>query len=130
MIREEKRSVPFKDDRPGYEWYYAFLARNPHLVDTMSETPLEISRAKLTTPQMDNWYRGFRDFLSSLNLLNSPRYKATKVIGPLTATSVPHVTGGSSKERLTAMFCANAEGKIMPPFLFIRDPDHRAVIPP
>ena len=43
--------------------------------------------------------------------------KATKVIGPMTATSVPNVTGGSSKERLTAMFCANAEGKIMPLFL-------------
>ena len=28
-----------------------------------------------------------------------------------------HVTGGSSKDRLTTMFCANTEGKIIPPFL-------------
>ncbi|KAK3096946.1 hypothetical protein FSP39_005022 [Pinctada imbricata] len=130
VVKKERRKSPFTDDRPGYEWYYAFLARNSHLVDTMPETPLEYSRSKLTRQEIDKWYTGFRDFLLSKHLLTKPAQiwnadetgftmgtKASKVIGPTKAVSIPHVTGGSSKERLTAMFCANADGKMMPPFL-------------
>ena len=42
--------------------------------------------------------------------------RAGKVVGPASRSApVPHVT--SSKDRLTAMFCGNADGQMIPPFL-------------
>ena len=46
--------------------------------------------------------------------------KAGKVIGPVNCPrtfQIPHVSGSGSKERLTAMYCANAAGQMMPVFL-------------
>lgn len=46
--------------------------------------------------------------------------KAGKVIGPTRSsqnTSVPHVSGGHSKQRITVMFCGCADGSMIPPFL-------------
>ena len=32
IVMAEKRVTPFKDGRPGYSWYYAFMARNDHII--------------------------------------------------------------------------------------------------
>ena len=55
---QEKRKTPFTDGMPGYDWYYGFMARNCHIIDMRTETPLEISRSKLTRKAMDRWYIG------------------------------------------------------------------------
>ena len=133
IVTEEKRVTPFKDGRPGYSWYYAFMARNDHIVGRRKEVPLEYSRSRLTKEQMDRWYHDYREFLVTKQLLDKPASiwnadecgftmgsKAGTVIGPVRTQKsfqVPHVTGSSSKERLTTMFCCSAAGVIMPPFL-------------
>ena len=51
--------------------------------------------------------------------------KPGKVIGPVKSVvsgNCPHVSGGSSKERLTVLYSANAEGQMMPPFFVYPEP--------
>ena len=138
IVRKDKRKTLFKDGRPGYEWYYAFMARNSHMVGCRHEVPLEYSRAKLTSADMDKWYHNFREFVTAKGLLEKPERiwnadecgfamgsKAGKVIGPVKCSDsfqVPHVTGSSSKARLTVMFCGSAGGQMMPPFLVYPSP--------
>ena len=133
IVKEENRSTPFTDGRPSYEWSYAFMARNSHIVQSRKEVPLEYSRSKLTREKLERWYIGFRNFLTTEELLDKPERiwnadetgfnmgsKTGKVIGPSkakTPSQVPHCTGGSSKDRLTVMFSCNADGQMMPPFM-------------
>ncbi|KAK3086373.1 hypothetical protein FSP39_017497 [Pinctada imbricata] len=129
ILNKDKRKNPFKDNLPGYDWYYAFMARNGGIVDIRRETVLEVSRSRLTRQDVDRWYISFRKFLSSKGLIEKPAQiynadetgftmgsRAGKVVGPASRSApVPHVT--SSKDRLTAMFCGNADGQMIPPFL-------------
>ena len=56
VVRKEKRETSFRDERPWYDWNYAFLERNSQIVQIKNETPLESSRAKLTKESTDKWY--------------------------------------------------------------------------
>ena len=87
---------------------------------------------------MDSWYGTFRDFLIVQDLIDKPPVAwnadetgfsmastAGKVIGPARSKVLshkPHVSGGSSKQRLTVMFCGSADGRIMPPFMVYPEP--------
>ncbi|KAK3099982.1 hypothetical protein FSP39_012930 [Pinctada imbricata] len=129
VLIKDQRPNPFKDNTPGYDWYYAFMARNRRIVDLRKETPLDYSRSKLTRAEIDQWYIEFRDFLTTKGLIDKPGQifnadetgftmgsKAGKVIGPAErSASVPHVS--VTKDRLTAMFCGNADGAMIPPLL-------------
>ena len=33
IIQKDERPTPFKDSRPGKDWYYQFLKRHPELVE-------------------------------------------------------------------------------------------------
>jgi len=135
IVRKENRSTPFKDMRPGHDWYYGFMARNAHIVQPRTETPLEMCRAKLTKTKTDQWYSKFRDFLIKKDLIEKPTriWNADetgfsmgsilgKVIGPTRKGQVPHISGGHSKQRYTVMFCGAADGKMMPPFFIYPEP--------
>ena len=144
FVKKDKRKTPFKDGRPGYDWYYAFLKRNENIVELRNETPLESCRAKLIKEQTDRWYNKFRDFLMSKDLLNSPSriYNADetgfslgsvagRVIGSSRihgSSQIPHVTG-KSKQRITVMFCGAANGAMLPPFIIYPDPKPRGYNP-
>ncbi|KAJ8311780.1 hypothetical protein KUTeg_010661 [Tegillarca granosa] len=138
VVVKETRKTPFKDGRPGYDWYHAFMERNAHIVKPTFEKELESSRAKVSKDQTDIWYGKFRDFLKALNLLDKPNRiynadetgfsmgsKAGKVIGPQWLKQVPHISGGRSKERYSVMFTACAERKTMSPFFVYPEPKPR-----
>ncbi|XP_062605485.1 uncharacterized protein LOC134267284 [Saccostrea cucullata] len=138
IMKKDKRENPFKDDRPSWDWYYGFLRRNSHIIQKRTETPLEISRAKVTVKEIDEWFDKYKIFMSDNHLLDKPERvynadetgftmgsKSGQVIGPakkVNAAPVPHVSGGRSKERVTVMYCANAEGTIIPPFFVFSKP--------
>ena len=145
VVTKEKRQTPFTDNRPSHDWYHSFLNRNSHIIQIRSETPLEYCRAKLTKEKMDSWYGTLRDFLIVQDLIDKPSRiwnadetgfsmasTAGKVIGPArskVSSHVPHVSGGSSKQRLTVMFCGSADGRIMPPFMVYPEPCPRGYNP-
>lgn len=138
IMKNDKRRKTFKDGRPSWDWYYAFMKRNKHIVQKRKETPLEISRAKVTTEEVDGWFHNYRMFMSDNHLMDKPERvynadetgftmgsKSGEVIGPAKKVQkepVPHVSGGRSKERVTVMYCANAEGSILPPFFVFARP--------
>ncbi|XP_060604840.1 uncharacterized protein LOC132757544 isoform X2 [Ruditapes philippinarum] len=140
-VKKEKRKTPFVNDRPSYNWYKKFMFRNKHIIEMRTEKPLESSRAKLTRIGMDEWYCNYKKFMIENALLHKPECiynadetgfnlasKAGKVIGPVRSTqntSVPHVSGGQSKQRITVMFCGCADGSMVPPFLVYPEPRPR-----
>ena len=141
---QEKRKTVFKNDIPSYTWYYNFMARNSHIVEKRKESSLENSRAKVTSKQLDEWFNNYKKFVSQLHLLDQPQriYKAdesgfsmgskpSSVIGPTKKncpSNPPHLCG-QTKKRLTGMFCANAEGDVIPPFLVYPQPKPTAYDP-
>lgn len=144
LVTKEKKQTPFANNRPGYDWYYAYMRRNSHIVQMRTETPLETCRAKLTKEKTDNLYSSLRDFLTLKGLMDKPtciwnadetRFSlgstSGKVIGPTRTehpTQVPHLSGGHSKQRLTVMFCGSADGTMMPPSLCILNPNQEVTI--
>jgi hypothetical protein len=147
IVQKEKRSTPFKENRPSHDWYYAFMRRNSHIVQMRKETPLESCRAKLTKDKTDKWYGDFRDFLVRVDLICKPSRiwnadetgfcmgssaSKQKVIGPTRkdqSDQVPHISGGHSKQRLTVMYCGCADGSMMPPFMVYPAPQPRGYNP-
>ncbi|XP_045177895.2 jerky protein homolog-like [Mercenaria mercenaria] len=144
VVKKEKRKTDFINDRPSYTWYYSFMARNSHLIEKRQESSLENSRAKVTSQQLDKWFASYYKFLSELHLLDKPHRvynadesgfsmgsKASVVIGPTKKEypdNLPHLCG-QTKKRLTGMFCANAEGEVIPPFLVYPQPKPSAYDP-
>lgn len=144
IIKKEKRKSVFPNDRPGYTWYYNFMARNSHIVEKRKESSLENSRAKVTSKQLDEWFDKYKKFVSQLHLLDQPQRiynadesgfsmgsKPSSVIGPTKKncpSNPPHLCG-QTKKRLTGMFCANAEGDVIPPFLVYPQPKPTAYDP-
>ena len=58
--------------------------------------------------------------------------KAGKVVGPAKTVykpDVPHITGGSTKQSFTVMYCASADGQLMPPFFVYQAPPPKAYDP-
>lgn len=58
--------------------------------------------------------------------------KPGKVIGPVKSVALvdcPHVSDGSSKERLTVLYSANAEESMMPPCFVYPEPKPRLYDP-
>jgi len=145
VVVKEKTKTLFVNGRPSYDWYSAFMARNSHIVEIRQETALESRRAKTTKESsIDSWYSTYRDFEIRLSLIDKPnriynadesgfslRSKPGKVIGPKRneVPQVSHVTGGSTKERLTVMFCGAADGSMIPPFFVYPSPRPRGYTP-
>ena len=71
VVDREGRITPFTDGRPGYAWYRSFMARKVCTVGMRREMLLEFSRARLLPKDMDTWYRNYREFLITGNLLDS-----------------------------------------------------------
>ena len=65
------RPNPFKDNRPGKDWWYAFLTRNNLTI--RSPSSLEMYWASACTKQnLESWYARFKQFLSCHSLLDEP----------------------------------------------------------
>ncbi|XP_062571348.1 uncharacterized protein LOC134233399 [Saccostrea cucullata] len=58
--------------------------------------------------------------------------KAGVVVGPTRqryTEDIPHLSGGSTKQRMTVMYCGNAEGVLLPPFFVYPKPQPTAYDP-
>ena len=62
FVIREKRKTPFKNNRPGYTWYYGFISRHAQKIQMRKETLLETSRSKVTHVSMDKWFTDYRAF--------------------------------------------------------------------
>lgn len=129
ILDKEGRKVPiFKNNRPGRDWWYLFLRRHPKLTEKKPEN-LQISRAMACTEEkVMEWFAKFESFLEENNIHSSAQ------VANLDETGCPFQPGSSSKvivekgisncyqvsspskEQITTMVCAFANGNVLPPF--------------
>ena len=66
------RSNPFKDNRPGKDWWYAFLKRHP-VLSTRTPQALQDIRATTCTPKsIQRWFSEYEQLLLKYDLLDKP----------------------------------------------------------
>lgn len=134
IVKKKKKKTIFKGGRPGQHWYYAFVNRNSNILSSSENTSLNLKKSKLTREKLDQWYTQFRKFLEDKDLLNQPGKifnldeigfnmggNKSNVIGLVQRDSnASHIYCG--KQRLTVMFCGNASGQMLPPYLVYPEP--------
>lgn len=124
ILDNQPRPNPFRDNRPGKDWWYAFLKRHPN-VQLLVPQVLQSCRASACTPDaLDRWFVGYEQFLlthgpvdciwncDESGFLLSP--KSGKVIAAQGVRQVYQVTG-SSKQQITTLRCISAAGDVIPP---------------
>ncbi len=69
IIDADGRKTPFKDNKPGKDWYYGFVKRHPEIRE---RTPSKLGkeRAVMTPERIERWFKDLRDFLG--NEVNDP----------------------------------------------------------
>ena len=128
LIEKDHRPSPFKDNRPGKDWWYSFLKRNEGL-SLRTASSLELPRASACTNEaLLKWYTEFEQFLISNNLINKAGRiwncdesgfplapKGGKVLAPR-GTKTVYRTCSAKKEQITTLVAVSASGGIIPPF--------------
>lgn len=128
-VIENKIKNPFKDNRPGDDWFAAFKER--HNLTIKKPEALEVTRRTITSDPfiIYEFYELLSKEIERLGLENKPNQiynldesgfhmdpAKTKVV---TEKGQPaHRTiQGSGRENTTVLACVNAEGKAMPPLV-------------
>ena len=63
LLDKDGRQNPFVDNRPGKDWWYAFLRRHPELALCTPEH-LQLARAAACSEDvLSRWYAAFKQFL-------------------------------------------------------------------
>ena len=128
LIEKDHRPNPFKDNRPGKDWWYSFLKRNEGL-SLRTASSLELPRASACTKEaLLKWYTEFEQLLISNNLINKAGRiwncdesgfplapKGGKVLAPK-GTKTVYRTCCAKKEQITTLVAVSASGGIIPPF--------------
>lgn len=65
ILQTDGRPNPFKENRPGKDWYYAFVKRHPELGE---RTPQQLAkeRAVITPQKVERWFQEFCDFMAEV----------------------------------------------------------------
>ena len=127
IVDKDGRPNPFKDNRPGKDWWYVFLKRNP-VISLRSASSLETSRASACSEEvLEKWYVKFEQFLSIHGLEDQPSKiwncdesgfslcpKSGKVLAPVGIKSV-YSTVGPQKLQITTLVAIGADGSVIPP---------------
>ena len=71
FLDKDRKTTPFKDNKPGNKWFGSFFKRNPW-VKLRKSRPLEKKRVKISKEDLDAWFNGFENFLVEKNLADKP----------------------------------------------------------
>lgn len=64
IIKEDGRKNPFKEGRPGKDWYYAFMKRHPE-ISLRSPRQLGKERAVIKPENLTAWFNEFENFIKT-----------------------------------------------------------------
>ncbi|XP_065363191.1 uncharacterized protein LOC135956584 [Calliphora vicina] len=140
IVKEEQRTTPFLNGRPGRKWYQGFLKRHPCLSIREAEG-ISKGRAVVTEEAIRKWFNGLKKFLNDQNALDiladpsrifngdetsfSMCPKTGKVLAPKGYRNVYSIQKGNEKETITVLLVFSANGKTVVPmvvFPYIRPP--------
>ncbi|CAK1581201.1 unnamed protein product [Parnassius mnemosyne] len=130
-VSENNYKTPFKNNRPGYDWFAAFKKR--HNLSLKRPQAVEMSRKVTCDPFIVNEYFDTLDgVLSELNLKGRPDKiwnldessfgkdpERTKVVGARGCASTRTIAS-SGKDNVTILFTVNAIGDKLPPLIIHR----------
>ena len=130
FLRENKRVTPFKNNRPGKQWYTSFMKRHSNLSLRIAQNLTSI-RAAVTENDLRNWFAYVKQYLAKKCLLDlDPKRifnldesafmlvpKDNNVIAEKGARSVYQIVSANEKENLTVLFIAAASGDMPPPMI-------------
>ncbi|XP_030854234.1 uncharacterized protein LOC115929451 [Strongylocentrotus purpuratus] len=131
IIRDDGRPNPFKDDKPGKNWFSRFMTRNPTL-SLRTPQALGQERAVLTPQKIDKWFEGLHQYMvekNAVSILSCPDRiwnadesgfalspTGDRVIGMRGAKFV-YSFSSTTKTNLSTLEAASASGIFCPPFV-------------
>lgn len=135
MIKSADREIFSASGRPTDRWYYQFLKRHPGLTIRKVQD-LHGGRSSVTKEKIHKWFKNHEDYLrkkglaeflynevdprriwncDETNFLFLPDGKG--VLARTGSRRVVRNTGGKEKTNMTVMFCVNAKGEYLKPFV-------------
>lgn len=129
-VIESELETPFKNNRPGRQWYEAFLRRHPEIAERLSQN-LTTTRAKVTEADLRSWFADVKANVEKKNLLSLPPEQffnleksafklepnKDKVLAPKGARNVYNIVSAGEKTAVTILFNVSAAGKLAPPLI-------------
>ena len=130
FVVESNRVTPFRNGRPGHNWYKMFMRRHPVLSNRVAQN-LTCIRASVTEKEVREWFDRVKVYLEEKGLINIENKRvfnldesafklvpdSGKVIAPKGARTVYQVVGSSDKATVTILFTASASGVLAPPLI-------------
>lgn len=131
--------TPFKNNQPGHDWFLAFRKRWKTELSMRKPEILTVARAKSTTYEV---HRNFMNFIgkSYVDLeitqpeqvwncdetgMNTNPTRGQLVLARRGAKDVFHLAPNEGKAQFTVMFCGNAAGNMLPPFIIFKGKEIR-----
>ena len=132
ILDEDGRPTPFKNNTPGKDWLNGFFSRHPQL-SLRTTLQLGKERAIISPEKIEKWFSDFEAYIKNEvkdpDVMKDPSrlYNADesgfsfcsttgKVIG-CKGAPVVYNYGNSSKQQLTVLACASANGHFCPPMI-------------
>ncbi|KAG5899093.1 hypothetical protein JTB14_021596 [Gonioctena quinquepunctata] len=117
----------FRNNRPGSDWCYYFLLRNPELSKRNSQN-IKRCRAELTTTVITEYFANLLEIVRGVPPANISNYDETnmtddpgsqKIVVRRRAKHAPRILD-SSKSSTSLMFAVLASGKLLTPYIPLR----------
>ena len=130
-VKKRKIKTPFKDHKPGADWYRGFLSRHKKSLSVRKPETVTKARAQALTQQtVDTFFSMLERKVTELKIQEDPsRYYNLDETGLSTNANLyrmlfkrgskdaQKIQPTEGKAQTTVMFCANAAGKILPPYV-------------
>lgn len=123
LNRSGKTVKRFKSNLPGIDWVKSFLNRNKSLTKRFGENIKRV-RAGVSKPILTKYFDNLEVVLQDVPASNIFNYDETnfsddpgkKLVIVRRGVKHPEIIRDSSKASTSVMFCAAADGKIVPPY--------------
>lgn len=127
-IVKNKIQTPFKENRPGDDWWYGFKKR--HNLSLKKPEPVEGARARQADDPciIEDFYDKLEAVLNEKQLTDTPQNirnydesgfcsdpGSTRVVCGKGIPANKRITGGSGRNMTTVLACVNAAGQYLPP---------------
>ncbi|XP_074039132.1 uncharacterized protein [Leptinotarsa decemlineata] len=131
FVQQRHLKTPFKDGRPGLDWYYSFMNRNKTLSFKKPEHLHKARKDQRKPEVIYNFYRKLKEVVikeriddaafvfnaDESGFGNDP--SRIKAIGERGKT-LSRVSGGSGRESTSVLACVASDGSFLPPFIVFK----------
>ena len=125
-VHVNRIETPFKNRRPGEDWYRGFMKRNPELTFKKAQ---HLQRVRLSSRRPDVVLKFYEEWRELLDRVKIGRDTAALILNtdesgfasdPSKLRAVSRVSGGSGKHSTTVLACISADGAYLPPLIVFK----------